>query len=177
MPTLIFQLTLKQWDKSQRHDAFQTAIANATNVYPIQSKPEFRLFELPCVFDQHTLDFTTEPLEPTSAEHIIGNQAGRPIKQSLLEDGSAKLDRFIISNQQNSIQLAYEDEEGNISKIGGFKNGWIQAQYQWRYRVEKNNEIFWLYEEVTLNAALVDEIKQDVFLAQPPASTFNTAKI
>lgn len=173
MNTLVFQIVLKQWDKSQRHDVFQAAIATAANVYPIQSKPEFMLFETPCVLDQQALDFTIAPLEATTAEKISGKGAGRTIKQALLADGSAKLDRFIISRAGDVFHLSYEDEEGMVSDISKLENGWIQAKYQWRYRIEKNHEIFWQYEDVTLNAAFVEQVTSDIFLCHPPAMTFS----
>jgi hypothetical protein len=173
MNTLVFQIVLKQWDKSQRHDAFQTAIADAADAFPIQSKPEFMLFDTPCMLDQQALDFTIAPLDVTTAEHINGKGAGRTIKQALLADGSAKLDRFIISRAGDVFHLSYEDEEGIISDIGNLDNGWIQAKYQWRYRIEKNHEIFWQYEEVTLNTALVQQVAVDIFLSHPPAMIFS----
>ncbi|NVK40158.1 MAG: hypothetical protein HWE39_02875 [Oceanospirillaceae bacterium] len=171
MHTLIFQIVFKQWDKSQRSPDCQAVISQTPNVYPVASQPQFMLFELPCVLEQHALDFIDNLSDDTQTERVSGKQAGRVIKQAILSDGSAKLDRFIISKQDKHFQLSYEDEEGMVSDIGLLDNGWIQAQYQWRYRIEKNNEIFWQYEEVTLNAALIDEINFDVFLAQPPAST------
>lgn len=176
MHTLIFQIVLKQWDKSQRNPEYQNAIAQTDNEFHVKAQPQFVLFDLPCVFDQHALDFTAHPLEATTAEHIIGKQAGRPIKQSLLKDGSAKLDRFIISHNHQHMLLAYEDESGVVRDIGNLNNlanGWIQAKYQWRYRIEKNDEIFWQYEEVTLNAALVVTDSSKVFLDNPPAISFN----
>ena len=173
MNTLVFQIVLKQWDKSQRHEAFQAAISSAANAYPIQSKPEFMLFETPCVLNQQALDFTIAPLDATTAEHISGKGAGRTIKQALLTDGSAKLDRFIISRADQVFHLSYEDEEGMISDIGNLDNGWIQAKYQWRYRIEKNHEIFWQYEEVILNTALVQQVAVDIFLSHPPAMIFS----
>ena len=177
MSTLLFQIVLKQWDKSQRQPEQQAIIANSTDIYPIASQPEFMLFETPCVLDQHVLDFTHEPLEEISTEHISAKDAGRIINKNLLTNGSAKLDRFIISNTDQQFHLAYEDEEGEISPIADLNkdsnNNWVQAKYQWRYRIEKNNEIFWQYEEVTLNAVWLEQIKADVFLIKPPAVLFN----
>jgi len=173
MHTLIFQIVFKQWDKSQRSPDCQAVISQTPNVYPVASQSQFMLFELPCVFEQHALDFINEPLEHPTAEHVSGNQAGRVIKQAILSDGSAKFDRFIIAKQDKHIQLSYEDEEGMVSDIGLLDNGWVQAGYQWRYRIEKNNEIFWQYEEVTLNAALVESMTTDVFTKKPPAILFN----
>lgn len=176
-PMLVFQITLKQWDKSQRSPEQQAVITKQSEAYPITSQPEFMLFDTPCVLDQHALDFTTQPLEPITAEHLSGKNAGRVIHKTLLNDGRAKLDRFIISNQSEQFLLFYEDEEGVITDIGPLNNGWLQAKYQWRYRIEKNNEIFWQYEEVTLNAALITEPNAHVFLINPPAAVFDASKI
>jgi hypothetical protein len=172
MKTLVFQLFLKQWDKSQRSPEHQAVITKQSEAYPIASQPEFMLFDTPCVLDQHALDFTTQPLEPITAEHLSGKNAGRVIHKTLLNDGRAKLDRFIISNQNEQFLLFYEDEEGVITDIGPLNNGWLQAKYQWRYRIEKNQEIFWQYEEVTLNAALVEHYAEGFFLTDNPAQTF-----
>lgn len=177
MSTLLFQLVLKQWDKSQRQPEQQTAIASQASIYPINSQPEFMLFEKPCVLDQHALDFAQEPLEDISAELLSTKDAGRAISKTFLKDGRAKLDRFIISHSAQGFHLAYEDEEGVVTEIGSLENGWIQAKYEWRYRVEKNNEIFWQYEEVILNAALVDTVNTDAFLQQPPALVFNACQL
>lgn len=177
MSTLLFQLVLKQWDKSQRRPEQQAVITSQPNIYPVATQPEFMLFETACVLDQHALDFTEEPQEAITAELLSGKNTGRIINKTLLADGSAKLDRFIISHTHQQFRLAYEDEEGEVSHIADLNkdsnNAWVQAQYQWRYRIEKNNEIFWQYEEVTLNAAWVEQIKPDVFLIKPPAVLFN----
>ena len=177
MSTLLFQLVLKQWDKSQRQPEQQAAIASKPIIYPIVSQPEFMLFETPCVLDQHVLDFTQEPLDVIDAQLLSAKDAGRTISKTVLQDGRAKLDRFIITKAGENIQLSYEDEEGIITEIGNLENGWIQAKYEWRYRVEKNNEIYWQYEEVILNAALVDTINTDEFLKQPPALEFNASQL
>ena len=177
MTTLVFQIVLKQWDKSQRNTQFQTAIQSSESAYPVHTQPQFMLFDTPCVLDQQALDFTIAPLEATSFEHISGQDAGRTIKQTLLTNGAAKLDRFIISQAEQTFYLSYEDEEGVIIDIGPLENGWIQAKYQWRYRIEKNNEIFWQYEEVTLNAGLFKTLIPEVFINHPPALTFNTEEI
>ncbi|MGR6874695.1 hypothetical protein ACU6U9_20960 [Pseudomonas sp. HK3] len=177
MSTLVFQLVLKQWDKSQRRPEHQAAIASTADIYPIASQPEFMLFDMPCVLDQHALDFTTEPLESINAERLSEKNAGRIISKTLLPDGRAQLDRFIISHTEQQFHLAYEDEEGEISHIANLNkdsnNSWVQAKYQWRYRIEKNNEIYWQYEEVTLNTAWVEQVKPVVFLMNPPAVIFN----
>jgi hypothetical protein len=177
MPTLIFQLVLKQWDKSQRSPEFRSAIANTQAIYPMHAQPQFMLFDNQCVLDQHALDFTSAPLEQASAQLLSEANAGRTITKSLLPDGRAMLDRFILAKSNRFFQLAYEDEEGLTTEIGPLKDGWLQAKYEWRYRIEKNNEIFWQYEEVTLNAALMTRMNSDVFLQQPPAIRFDASEI
>lgn len=177
MNTLLLQLVLKQWDKSQRQPEQQAAITSKPAVYPISSQPEFMLFDTPCVLDQHALDFTQAPLDIIDAQLLSTKDAGRVITKTVLQDGRAKLDRFIISHTAQTFHLAYEDEEGMVTDIGHLENGWIQAKYEWRYRVEKNNEIYWQYEEVTLNAAWVNTINADEFLQQPPAIAFNASQL
>ncbi len=73
--------------------------------------------------------------------------------------GAIKLERLILSKQENGdLAVCYQDEQAEPILIAhlkpGIQQGWIQVKYQWRYRIVKANEIFWQYEEVTMNIAL-----------------------
>ena len=148
MPTLVLQLCTKTWEKSQRGPEDIAARAQLPNAHLIQAKPHFLIFEMPCVLDNHT---------------------GRDIKKAMLADGSIKLERFIISPNH---ELAYQADKQAAEVIGNLNEGWIQAKYEWRYSVEEDSKIFWRYEEVTLNAAIVDDLVDDYFLELPASLSF-----
>lgn len=168
MPTLLLQISLKQWDKSQRSksDALhRNAIATR---HQIHAKPEFMLLDTPCLLDQFSMDFSQ-----TQSQWLLGKQAGRTLKMGLQKDGSALLDRFLIHRDSNEkIQLSFYEDTQAPSLVGEINSDGIEAKYQWRYRTEVNNQIFWQYEEVTLNAALVENFAENFFLSKEPAQTF-----
>jgi hypothetical protein len=159
MSTLVFQVVIKQWDKSQRSDADVASRDSVANAYPIQAKPEFLIFDHPCIIDQHSINFATEQ------SNRLNN---RPLKKALLADGIIELERFIISKPANnqSLLLEYRNKDKEIIKVANssLDKGWIQAKYNWRYRVEKLDEIFWQYEELTLNMALVTKLEEEYFI-------------
>ena len=171
MNTLVFQVVIKQWDKSQRSPEHAAARAITPERFHLINSPEFLILENQCLIDQHTLDFIDS--EPNETSHIQATNGGRTLKKAMLADGAVKLDRLIIKkDEQAGFQLSYQAEKELPVNIGRLENGWLQAKYQWRHRVEKNNQIFWLYEEVTLNAAWVEHMKLDIFLSNPPAMIF-----
>ncbi len=155
MSTLIFQIHIKCWDKSQRstEDVAQRQALPVCST--IDSKPEFFILDKKCVIDIHS----------------TGNH--RELKKAMMKDGSVKLERFIIHEQDGKTVLGYQEDNKEIVKIGDLNEGWIQAKYNWRYSVEQDNEIFWLYEEVTLNAACVDNFGNDYFLENNPKLSFD----
>ena len=154
MSTLIFQIHIKQWDKSQRtsqHEAQRAAMANR---FAIKASAEFFILNQRCIIDCH------------------GNSNNRPLKKAMLSDGSVKLNRFIISKQDGQAILKYQGEHTEPLVIGNLNKGWLQATYQWRYALEEANEIYWQYEEVTLNAVCAEEYDADYFLNTPPQREF-----
>ncbi len=159
MDTLIFQVHTQQWDKSQRsadHVAKRAAIPRS---YPVVTKAKYSILKRDCIIDQH------------------GTDSARKLATALLADGSVTLERFVIKQKDQQLILSYEDENKQSTMIGDLNNGWIQARYQWRKRVEQDGLIFWLYEELTLNAACIEVLDpkdiEDCFLACPALFTFN----
>lgn len=168
MPTLLLQLNLKQWDKSQRSEADELNRNTFHTRHAVQSRPEFKILDTPCLLDQFALDFTQ-----AQPQWQIGKQAGRPVKMGLQQNGSALLDRFVLQrNPSEQLQLCFYNSPQELVPIGTLAENWIEATYQWRYRTEVNQKIFWQYEEVTLNAALAEHYAEDFFLTQEPAQTF-----
>jgi hypothetical protein len=174
MQTLILQIAIKQWDKSQRspeHIAFRAALPDC---FKVMNKPEFLILGTQCLIDQHTIDCIAS--EHSTNPNVTSH--GRELKKAMLANGSVKLDRFIISKDSNSneMTLTYQAEKAAPLLIGSLSNDCIKVQYQWRHRVEKDNQIFWLYEEVTLNAALIDNFDknthENVFLGSQAQTVF-----
>ena len=155
MQTLILQVAIKQWDKSQRSNEHIASRAAAPDYFMVVNKPEFLILDKQCLIDQHTIDFIHSP--------AVINQCGRTLKKAMLADGSVKLDRFIIAknSKSNELTLSYQKDKEAPLEIGSLSNGGVKAQYHWRHRVEKDNQIFWLYEEVTLNVALIDNFDKN----------------
>jgi len=168
MPTLLLQISLKQWDKSQRGEADCTLRDNLSTRHTLQSQPEFMILETPCLLDQNAINLAYS--NPTWSH---GKQAGRLIKMGLQQDGSGILDRFLIHrSSDNRLLLSFFETPQNTIQVGEISDKWIEAKYEWRYRTEVNNEIFWQYEEVTLNVALAGHYAEDFFLTNQPFQTF-----
>ncbi len=165
MKTLIFQVVLKQWDKSQRTDEHSALRAAIEDRYAITTNPQFMVLEAQCIVDQHAVNFSGD------AQLSSGNHAGRTLKKSMLTNRAIKLDNLVISNTKtgtNGVNLHFEDTQGELHHVGELNNNWAQVKYQWRYSVEKDNQIFWLYEAATFNVAYVDELDADYFLKKAP---------
>ena len=174
MKTLIFQVVLKQWDKSQRTDEHSALRAAIEDRYAITTDPQFMVLEAQCIVDQHAVNFSGD------AQLSSGNHAGRTLKKSMLTNRAIKLDNLVISNTEtgtNGVNLHFEDTQGELHHVGELNNNWAQVKYQWRYSVEKNNQIFWLYEDTTINVAYVDKLNARYFLTQAPSECFDEAKL
>ncbi|CAH0991244.1 hypothetical protein SIN8267_01346 [Sinobacterium norvegicum] len=160
MATLIFQLHILQWHKGQRSAAEQAARAATPTRYAIDQQPQYFVLDSACVIDQHG-DDTANSIYPNGRIHT-----------AMLKDGSIRLDRFIIRPEQQGPTLYYSDNKHKPIAIGTLNNGWLEAVYHHRYAVEQDNEIFWLYEQVTLNAACVEDYHRDYFLKNTPVLQF-----
>ena len=161
MSTLIFQIHIKQWDKSQRSPTDVAARAAIPGRYPIMAKPEYFILNKACIIDQHGDDIATSAYSD-----------GR-LKTAVMVDGSVRLDRFVVYESDGKDILAYREENKDLIIIGCLNDGWIQSRFNWRYAVEQGGQFYWLYEEFTLNAACVKEVDADYFLALPPKQIFN----
>jgi len=162
MSTLIFQIHIKQWEKSQRSPADVAARAAMNDRFTITAKPEFFILNKPAIIDR--------------CEGALGDHQGsdRALKTAIMKDGSVRLERFMVSERGGKNILSYALENQAPMEVGCLNDGWIQAKYQWRYRVEKNEQIYWQYEEVTLNAVCVKKVEVDYFLTTAPQLTFSS---
>lgn len=173
MNTLIFQITFKQWDKGQA-SAQDKKLRDAVNCqHVIHAEPEFIILDMPCIIDQHILHNTR--LQAVTRQ----SQQPRKLDKALLADGRIKLDRYILSKnpQTSTIHIGYQANKEPLEDIGELDmskpSDWIQASYTWRYSVEENNQIFWLYEEVTINFACINPSDKHYFLNTPANKIFN----
>jgi len=162
MSTLIFQIHIKQWEKSQRSPADVAARAAMSDRFSITAKPEFFILNKPAVIDR---------CEGALANNQVSD---RPLKTAILKDGSVKLERFVVSERDGQVILSYAQENQALAEVGCLNEGWVQAKYQWRYRVENDEHIYWQYEEVTLNAVCVEKVEADYFLTTAPQLLFSS---
>lgn len=167
MSTLVFQVTIKQWDKSQRSPEHEAARAAAPEQFPIDASAQFLVFDTPCIIDQHTFASSQPndqvPLNPTQTN------TQRPLKKAMLAGGAIKLERLIIAKQEDGdLAVSYQEDNSDPILIGHLYADqhyhWIKVKYQWRYRLENDTEIFWQYEEVTMNIALAENMDKQYFL-------------
>ena len=160
MSLLIFQVLIKQWDKSQRSPSHVTARAAIPNRYTIAAEPAYYVLNKACIIDQHGDDIPTSVFE-----------TGR-IKTTVLPDGCIRFDRFQVCGDTEGDVLEYLAKGSNPKIVGSLNLGWIQCQYNWRYGVEEGGQNYWMYEEVTLNAACADQFDVDYFLKTEPRIVF-----
>ncbi|BCE01193.1 hypothetical protein [Marinicellulosiphila megalodicopiae] len=157
MNTLIFQIHIEQWDKGQKAPDEVMLGEYKTRCFPIQAKPKFFILNSNCIIDRHSNS------DDQSTDAIT-----RKLKTSLLKDGSVMLEQFLVKASDGIIELSYQHKNGQLELIGQLNDGWLQASFTWRKSVEQDNQIFWLYEKVTLNAAFVEEFECDYFLSHGP---------
>jgi len=159
--TLIFQIHIKQWQKNQRASADVAARAAMPDRFSIKAAPGFFVLNRPCVIDQY------------SDGKAVATDTSRTLKTALMKDGAIALERFRVSQKEDQLILAYDTDETVSIEVGGLNNGWIQAHYNWRYAVERDGQMYWLYEDVTLNAVCLNTYDQDYFLTHEPALIFS----
>jgi hypothetical protein len=160
MSQLIFQVIIKQWDKSQRSPSHVSARAARPIRYTIAAKPAYYVLNKACIIDQHGDDIPTSIFK-----------TGR-IRTAVLPDGRINFDRFQIYGDTEGDILEYLTKGKKPEIIGPLNMGWIQCQYTWRYGVEEGGHHYWMYEEVTLNAACTDQLDVDYFLKTEPQIIF-----
>ncbi|MFT6028931.1 MAG: hypothetical protein ACI8O8_000662 [Oleiphilaceae bacterium] len=166
MNLFVFQFVIKQWDKSQNtldHQAKRSALPER---YNISNKPTYQVLGKSCVLEQYGDDLPTNIFKE-----------GR-IKTAVLPDNYIRLDRFMVTIDPKGDRLEYWIN-GKIEKtIGLLNQGWIQSRYRWRYSVIEGGQIYWMYEEVILNAVCLDEdeFEQNVFLKTEPRIIFEVER-
>ncbi|MGK0249350.1 MAG: hypothetical protein ACI910_002092 [Oleispira sp.] len=178
MSLFIFQITIKQWDKGQNKPSHESTRANMPSVFSISAKPSFNVFNTPCILEQHGDDIATNVFSK-----------GR-IRTSLVSTDRVMFDRFQVVNGSTGPVLEFLHTGHSLVKgerlakaahrvnhdkslvLGPLNEHWVQARYTWRYSVLEANQIYWMYEEVTLNAMCADELDEKCFLNTAPSIVF-----
>jgi len=156
MSILVFQITIKQWDKSQRSPEHVTKRAAIITKHSIDFPPAFYAFNNQCVIDQH-------------GDDLLGDR----LTFSQDSNGKINFDRFRVCLDSKVIEYtAAPETNNNFKTLGSIDNQWIQCKYDWRYSVYEGGLYYWLYEEVTLNVIHQSTLNENVFLNSEPASIF-----
>ena len=117
MSLLLLQITIKQWDKSQRSHTHVKLRAEIPTKHAIIVPPAFYAFDKHCIIDQHGGDLQADRVNYSKQENII------------------HFDRYLINI--DTLQLAYHDP--NVDQpaqiLGSINNQWLQSHYQCRYSV------------------------------------------
>ncbi|MDO8828345.1 hypothetical protein [Methylophaga sp.] len=155
MYKLVFQIIIRQWDKSQLSEQHQQSRADLPDRYPISSSA-FVLSYGKILLDQH-------------GDDVSGNR----VRHQLTGAEFLLIDRFRIDLNAKTVEfkprLQADEPPILLSKLG---DGWIQCQYQWRYRIEEGGFVYWLYENVIVNICFLEEMDASVFMVEPPRQRF-----
>jgi hypothetical protein len=150
---LLVQVVLKQWDKGQRSDEDVSARAAQPVRYPVISPAAQYHFDNKVVIDQH-------------GDNIMKNR----LRYELTNDNKFIIDRFGFDlNSLDVVHFPQPDSMLPPRHIAKLNEGWIQCHYEWRYKVYEGGLYYWLYEQVTVNAASVNEVVEGLFIATEPA--------
>lgn len=152
MSILVLQIIIKQWDKSQRMPQHVEQRAKMPSKYPLRFPPAIYVFDKRCVIDQH-------------GDDLLGNR----LNYSQSDNNTIQLDRFQINISNKLLEYA-TPPNSNISPrtLGSLDNSWLQCKYDWRYGLDEGGFYYWLYEEVTLNAMVVNSFNENLFMDSKP---------
>ncbi|HBA66785.1 MAG TPA: hypothetical protein DCZ48_11540 [Methylococcaceae bacterium] len=155
-PTHIVQAIIKQWDKSRQSETDFLERAAMPDRYPVVSPKVVDMRERHLLLDRH------------------GGDEYRKIACSLLADQSLICDRLLLNpDNGNVVYLGTPNQNRPPRRLCKLADGnWLQCRYNWRYRVHRDGWFYWLYEEVILNVALTESLKETIFIDSPPSSVF-----
>lgn len=155
MAKLTLQIITRQWDKSQLSEEAQQVRAQLPNRYQLREQPTFVDTENDIVIDHH-------------GDDLLGNRL-----QFQRIDNFLLIDRFRFDLQIGKVEFKTTLKAATAPKLlVEMQKGWYQFQYDWRYRVEHEGYVFWLYENVTVNATFESEDSPDIFLETAPEKQF-----
>jgi len=156
MQKLVVQIIIFQWDKSQLSDAHKKARAGLPDRYPLKSSSSV-LSNKQILLDKH-------------GDDISGNR----IRYQLTDDYFL-IDRYRVGLKAKKVEFKprLQADEPPIL-LTSLEEGWVQCQYQWRYRMDEGGYIYWLYENVIVNVCFAEKNDPGVFVNSPPAQRFTT---
>ena len=154
MKKLVLQIIIRQWDKSQLSEQHIEERQALPGRYPISSSAQM-LFDGRVLLDQQ-------------GDDVMGNR----IRFQLVEN-AVLIDRFRFDLDVQTVEFKARlqvDEQPKL--LATLNNGWMQFQYQWRYRVEQGGFIYWLYENLIINACFVEKNEVTIFMNSTPNQRF-----
>ncbi|AFI84928.1 hypothetical protein [Methylophaga nitratireducenticrescens] len=154
MKKLVLQFVIHQWDKSQlteHHEQLRQALPDR---YPM-SNEVLALFNNKVLLDQ-------------LGDDVSGNR----LRYQLI-DNHLLIDRFHFDLDLQTVEFKprLQADEPPIL-LAKLNEGWVQCQYQWRYRVDDGGFIYWRYEKIIVNACFIEKVNSTVFLDSPPDQCF-----
>ncbi len=151
----IVQAVIKQWDKSRLSETDFLERAAMPDSYPVVSPKVIDMGRQRLLLDCH------------------GGDEYRKIDCSLFDE-SLICDRLLLNpNDGSVVYLGTPNQNRPLQRLGNLAEGnWLQCRYNWRYRVHRDGWIYWLYEEVILNVALTEALKEKIFIDTPPFWVF-----
>lgn len=153
MSILVLQIIIKQWDKSQRTPEHVEQRAKIPNHYSLKFPPAIYVFDDRCVIDLH-------------GDDLLGNR----LNYSLPDNDTIQLDRFQINLSTKMLEyVGQQDSHIAPRALGSLDNTWLQCNYNWRYGVDEGGFYYWLYEDVTLNAMVVNNVNENLFIDSEPS--------
>lgn len=156
MNQLILQIIIRQWDKSQRSEQAMLARSALPDRYPVKMPPAKLLFDDLIIIDQHGDDLLANRLQYQRLENDL------------------LIDRFRFNLINRTVEFKKKLTAGTPPvQLTEITDGWQQFHYQWRYRVEHQEQLFWLYESVILNAACSADFDEQLFVKSLPEQRFD----
>ncbi|WP_439503436.1 hypothetical protein [Methylophaga sp.] len=156
MKKLVLQFIINQWDKSQLTENHGQQRQALPDRYAIGN-------EVLVLFDSQVL------LEQFG-DDVFGNR----LQYQLLDD-QLLIDRFRFDLVAQTVEFKprLQADEPPIL-LTSLKEGWIQCQYQWRYRMDEGGYIYWLYENVVVNVCFAEQLDPGVFVNSSPTQRFTS---
>lgn len=157
MSILVIQTITRQWDKSQLSAEHVEAREQLPDRYLVKTANAESLFSGKVVLDQH-------------GDDTLGDR----IQYELFDEDKFIIDCFGFDMENGEVAYFPPEDSGREPElITTMDDGWVQCQYEWRYRVDEGGAIYWLYEQFTVNARLVESLSDDVFMDSEPEFFFN----
>lgn len=156
MKKLVLQFIIHQWDKSQLTEHHEQQRQALPDRYPIGN-------EALALFDDRVL-----------LEQFGDDVSGNRLQYQLL-DNHLLIDRFRFDLQAQTVEFKrrLQADEPPIL-LTSLDEGWIQCQYQWRYRMDEGGYIYWLYENVIVNVCFTEKNDPGVFVNSEPTEHFTS---